>query len=190
MRPTLVDEPWEEVSGNSLVFPQSISFADESFPLTFRPMPFFSMGPYSKYSSLDHSAPEVVEHQDAPEVRPECTLEPVKRQESGLSPEPYNEPPQYHQENYAKYGAHSNDGDSTLPIHDPPTKSAYYGAGMSGDPPGEEIQEKQDGRRYCGMRKAVFILVIAGIVLLICLAAILGGVLGTVLGKSRQVSWT
>lgn len=143
------------------------------------------MGSDKKYSSLEHSAPEVVELQDAPEVVSSAGR-PLHRQSSLLQPEAYEVRPHWKQEpdGYGAYGTHSSDGDSQLPIY--PGAGATDRKGYTNVETGKPNHsgDRRDERRCCGLSKKVFILVIVAIVLLIAIAAILGGVLGTVLPSS------
>lgn len=143
------------------------------------------MGSDQKYSSLDHSAPEVVELQDAPEVVSSAGL-PLQRQSSLLQPESYEVRAHWKQEQDAcgAYGTHSSDGDSQLPIYTSPSTPGHNGYmnGETGET--QHSRDQRDERRCCGLRKRTFIWVVVGLVLLIGIAIILGAVLGTVLPDS------
>lgn len=157
------------------------------------------MGSDKRYNSLEHSAPEVVELQDAPEVVPSAGLplarqesdllpESYKRQRSDLLPETYDARPKWKQEHdaYGAYGTHSSAGDSALPIytsHDNPGSDSYLNAEGGDGQHGRKQQQNE--RRYCGLRKAVLIWIIVGIILLIIIAVVLGAVLGTVLPEKK-----
>ena len=157
------------------------------------------MGSTAKYTPLDmsryqegqHGGIEVTGHHEGPEVVPGSSP-PLDRKSTLLNPEPTN------------YGHYENDkqergsyfgGDtgtmgtvgSVAPAYSSYSAQPHY-MSTDGQEPGvasPDMQGQKQGRRYCGMRKAVFIALLAAIILLVCIAVILGAVLGTVLPKHK-----
>lgn len=101
---------------------------------------------YTKgYSALQHSAPEVVPHQDAPEVVP---FESARHESSHFS------------ENFPQPAARRSVHDKEV-FHgseDPESVASSYGSHEETDKVREG--QKQGPRRYCGMRRGVMIAVV------------------------------
>lgn len=136
----------------------------------------------SKYSPLDHGGLEAVERTDGMEVVPNTAF-PPDRKSTMLNPEPM--PAQSHtKEEYGNYYHSDTPSEITQTPYSDLGKPAYFNteAGEVGDQI-HQSQKRQNGRRYCGMRKAIFIALVVAVILLICVAAVLGGVLGVLLPK-------
>lgn len=141
-----------------------------------------------KYSPLDHAGLESIDGHDG--------LEPVERTD-GLEVVRMSSPPldsisdgrqaawqnQMEQE-YGYYLGGEAGSDSTQTPHSDLGKPAYCSS--EDEERSHVMRQSKSGRRYCGMRKWMFIAVVATVVLLICIAAVLGGVLGVWLPKEMS----
>ena len=152
------------------------------------------MGPEHKYSPLNHGGLEVAQNHEAPEVvQQPSLLSPHNRKSSLHQPEPYHAVPYYNDKRetgnfyadpHRETGNFYADPHSAAPTYQSTISQGYF------DPErdkkdvvvsAQEVQNGRHGRRYCGMRKTIFIAVIAIIILLIVVGAVLGGVLGVLL---------
>ena len=140
----------------------------------------------AKYSPLEHGGLEAVERSDGMEVVPGSHF-PLDRKSTMLNPEPVAAHCQTKQEHGNYYLDASEKqvfgetiSDSSQTPYSEINKPAYFNSELAGE------QRQRDGRRYCGMRKAVFIAVLVIVGLLICAGAVLGGVLGVMLPKSES----
>lgn len=139
----------------------------------------------AKYSPLEHGGLEAVERTEGMEVVPEPQFYPPDRKSTMLNPEPVAAHYQTKQE-HGNYYLDSSEkqvfseriSDSTQTPYSETNKPAYFN--------GEQPQKQRDGRRYCGMRKAIFIAVLVILALLVIIGAVLGGVLGTLLPKKSE----
>ena len=139
------------------------------------------MGSFRKYHSLDHSGLEVADRYDAPEVVPQSSP-PLARQSSLLQPEPYHVAPYY--KDHQEYGNYYGEPDTAAPTYSSGSNRPSYLTPDSkeGFVNKQEHQEQsKDGRRYCGMRKAIFIAVVTVITILVIVAIVLGVIFGVVL---------
>ncbi|KAK3691587.1 hypothetical protein LTR37_018542 [Vermiconidia calcicola] len=148
-----------------------------------------SMGRSAKYTALDHSDLEVVGHSDAPEVVTVSSPSPLNRQSSLHQPEPYHAAPVYYGDSKQQYGGggYYSDAEAVVSPDDHGARPSYIipdekQAGVTA----HEVDGRKEGRRYCGLRKGVFIALIVAVALLLVIAAVLGGVLGTVLPKDSR----
>lgn len=143
----------------------------------------------AKYSSLDHGGLEVREQHEAPEVVPERFVFAPKDRKSSLNqPEAIHAAP-YAQEKQEYRGHYGSDLET---VESPPpsdsTKPLYMTQdGQGGGWSSQEPRDRRNGRRYCGMRKSICISLIVAVILLVCVAAVLGGVLGTILPQDEYV---
>lgn len=127
-----------------------------------------------KYSALAHEGLEVVDQDHAPEA---VTPSSLNRKSSLLQPEAYHAAPYYKEDSY-------HDSPQALPpdhegpqvIHNKESKEPMIAEA-------QEVNGRQEKRRCCGMRRGVFIGLLVAVIFLVCVAAILGGVLGTQLDK-------
>lgn len=142
-----------------------------SSPQSFLHVSLDSVAPMAsqKYSVLDHDAPEVVPKNDAPEVYQES---PIYRPRTTSVDSPQVVENAYHHKASVNgsYGA----ADAA------PASQSTGEAGILS----EKGHENKNGRRYCGMRRPIFIAVIV-IALLVVIGVVLGAVLGTVLSNKR-----
>lgn len=139
----------------------------------------------AKYSPLEHGGLEAVERNDGMEVVPDQQHFPFDRKSTMMNPEPVAAHYQTKQEHGNYYLGSSEKqaygetiSDSTQTPYSDTNKQTYFS--------GEQPQREREGRRYCGMRKAIFIAVLVVVVLLIIVGAVLGGVLGVLLPKKAS----
>lgn len=127
----------------------------------------------------NHSDLEPVSPYDAPEVVPGSQLRgPLQRNSSTNSPQVFTPPPTQKQQ-YDYYGAQ-------------PEVRAYYES-QEKPPIDQRDGEKQainDSRRMkmCGLRPKIFFWILGVGIVILVLAAVLGGVLGSIYGKSDSNS--
>lgn len=140
----------------------------------------------TKYSPLDHGGLETVERNDGLEVVPDSHYGP-DRKSTLFNPEAVEA--QYHsKEEHGNYYLGGNGSDSAQAPYSAysDTKPTYFNSDNGGagkyTQPG---QRQKEGRRYCGMRKAIFIAVLVVVILLVVVGAVLGGVLGVLLPKKN-----
>lgn len=140
----------------------------------------------AKYSPLNHGGLEAVERQDGMEVVPQAEFR-VDRKSTLFNPEPAEPQYQTKEEHGNYYGGSETHSSAAQTPYSDFSKPAYFNSGYQGAViQTEEVSEPRDGRRYCGMRKAIFITVVAAVLLLICVAAVLSGVLGVMLPKKHM----
>lgn len=123
----------------------------------------------TKYSPLDHGGLEAAERNDGMEVVP-----------GSLLPSPPNQTKQ----EYGNYFMSDPNSGSTSASETEMGKPAYFQT-AEGEV-SHQMRQTRDGRRYCGMRKAIFITVIVLLAIVVVVGAVLGGVLGTLLPRNRS----
>ena len=130
------------------------------------------------YSVIYHDGLEVVDQDNAPEVVSSTTN--VNRKSSLLKPEAYHAVPYYSD----KKGHHSyyEDPQALTPEHEAPQyldtqegKEAMGGV--------EEVPNRKEQRRCCGIRRGIFIALVVAVAFIVCIGVILGAVFGVVLPK-------
>lgn len=135
------------------------------------------MGSSAKYTPLDHGGLEVVQQHQAPEVVPGSSPS-LNRKSSLFQPEPLHATPYY--SNKQEHGNYYDRPQSVLPDYDP--RPQYINPDMKQAGVGtHEITGRDQSRRYCGMRRKIFIILMIIVILVVCGGVILGAVLGTVL---------
>lgn len=139
-----------------------------------------------KYSLLDHGGLEPVERNDGMEVVPDASFR-ADRKSTLSSPQPAIPLDQTKEEHESYYMADTGSDATQTPNSDLGKPSYFNAEAGEAVSQSQHMQRRREGRRYCGMRTAVFIALLVAVALLVCLGAILGGVLGAMIPKKMAV---
>ena len=142
------------------------------------------MGSDRKYSPIYHSGLEVIGQHDAPEVVPGSSP-PINRKSSLLNPEPYHAAPHYYTDKQ-EHGNYYQRPESVAPEYFEGGRPSYIHTDVKDARVAtQEVTGRQKERRCCGMRRKIFIIVVIVVAVLLCIGAIVGGVLGAILTKDE-----
>ena len=140
----------------------------------------------ARYSALDHGGLELAPTADGPEVVPGSSP-PLERRSSLNQPETLH-PGQYEvnvEDHGNYYGEQEKPNGAASPAYGEETRPAYISNGDVKGPgvaAAEDFHRAKEPRRYCGIRKGIFIALIVGIVVVI-IGAVVGAVCGVLLSR-------